>query len=855
MSIFYTNVHLFRNEVLVRAINSETGRRFNYRQPIQPTLYIPAKDSDPHNYKTITGREVSPVKFDSPREARDFAKRYEDISNFEIYGFNNFVYPWINETFREINYDPSMILCYNLDIEVAADSGFPNVDIADKEITAITIESNNKYYVFGCGKYKVEDENVKYFHCRDEHDLLLKFIDMWSSNAPDVITGWNIDYFDIPYLVNRIERILGEGWSKKLSPWGFIDRSTVNMMGRENTVFSIMGVAALDYMTLYKKFTYTPRESYRLDFIANAELGEKKLDYSEYDSLLSLYQNDYQKFITYNIKDTGLVKRLEDKLKLIELVYAIAYGAKINFQDAFTSVRLWDVIAHNHLYNKRQVVPFKKVSRKDNIIIGAYVKPPLVGMHEWEVTLDLASLYPHLIMQYNMSPETIRSHVGNSLGGPDGVDVLLENMTDQTELFALLKEHNLALAASGWTFDRSKQGFLAELMQKYFDERTVYKEKMFVAETELEQVKEMLKDSNDPELVERKRVLENDYSKYYNLQMAVKIILNSAYGSLSNQYFRWYDDRIAESITLSGQLVIKWAEVVLNKYINKIMDTEGEDYVVAIDTDSCIITLGPLVNKFVAKGTSIDEIIKLVDQIVKDKLEPLIDKEYARLSKLTNAYAQKMKMKREVIADRGIHLAKKKYILNVRNNEGVQYSEPKLKMMGIEAIKSSTPSACREAITEALKIIMRGNEKEVQDYIVTFKKKFSALPFEEIAFPRGVNGLQKYADPKTIYKGGCPIHVRGALLYNNLLREKQLTNKFEKIQEGDKIKFAYMKVPNPIKENVISVSGSLPRQLGLESFVDIDMQFQKSFIDPIKSILEVIGWETETRFKIDDFFS
>jgi DNA polymerase elongation subunit (family B) len=487
---FYTNVHLHRNDILLRKINKETGRRSNERIPCRPTLYVPANKSDPHNYKTITGKEVGPIQFDSPREARDFAKKYEDVSNFEIYGFNNFMYPWLNEQYRgSVEYDASLIHVYNIDLEVAADNGFPDVNIADKEITAITVESFNKYYVWGCGEFKTTDESVKYYRCRDEHDLLLKFIDFWSSHPPDVITGWNIDYFDIPYLVNRIERILGEGWSRKLSPWGLIEQSSVNMMGRENTVFNIIGVSNLDYMNLYKKFTYVPRESFRLDFIAYEELGEKKLDYSEYDSLLSLYQNDYQKFIEYNILDTGLVRRLEDKLKLIELVYAISYGAKINYTDAFTSVRLWDVIIHNHLIDRRTVVPYKKVSKKDNIIVGAYVKPPIVGMHEWEVTLDLASLYPHLIMQYNMSPETIRSHIGSGLGGPEGVDLLLNELEDNTDLLDYLKEHNLTMASSGWTFARDKQGFLPELMQKYFDERVIYKNKMLDTQNKLEAIK------------------------------------------------------------------------------------------------------------------------------------------------------------------------------------------------------------------------------------------------------------------------------------------------------------------------------------------------------------------------------
>jgi DNA polymerase elongation subunit (family B) len=285
------------------------------------------------------------------------------------------------------------------------------------------------------------------------------------------------------------------------------------------------------------------------------------------------------------------------------------------------------------------------------------------------------------------------------------------------------------------------------------------------------------------------------------------------------------------------------------------METEDHDYVVAMDTDSCIITLGPLVNRYVGSGSTVEEITAILDKIIKDKIEPHIAASYELLSRLTNAYEQKMKMKREVIADRGIHLAKKKYILNVRNNEGVQYSEPKLKMMGIEAIKSSTPSACREAIKDALKIIMRGDESGVHKYINDFRKKFVELPFEDIAFPRGVNGIEKYTDSKNLYKSGCPIHVRGALVFNQMLKTAKLDKKYQPIKEGDKIKFCYMKTPNPFRENVISVSGVLPRQFGLEKYIDHELQFQKAFIDPLKLILDSINWDVEPKFKIDDFFS
>jgi DNA polymerase elongation subunit (family B) len=301
---------------------------------------------------------------------------------------------------------------------VDADQGFPDITTADKEITAITMKKNDMYIVLGCGEFVTDNEKIKYIRCKDEHELLLKFLDVWRSKwfSPDLITGWNVEGFDIPYIVNRIRRVLGHNMAKKLSPWEILEERTIQFMGREQQVFIPVGISTLDYLQLYKKFSFTNQESYRLDHIAFVELGERKMDYSEYDSLFGLYKNDFQKFIEYNIKDVDLVDRLDEKLKLIEQVFAIAYDGKVNYQDAFTSVRMWDVIIHNYLLNQRIVVPQLRVGNKDGQIIGAYVKDPKKGMHKWVVSFDLNSLYPHIIMQYNISPETYIGHVSSING-------------------------------------------------------------------------------------------------------------------------------------------------------------------------------------------------------------------------------------------------------------------------------------------------------------------------------------------------------------------------------------------------------------------------------------------------------
>jgi DNA polymerase elongation subunit (family B) len=825
----------------------ENGQRVHQIIPCKPYLFIPSKTGN-SPYKTLKGKTVDRIDFENPYDARDFVNRYKDVSGFDIYGMTNYVYPFINDYYpSEIDYDPKQISIVNIDIEVAADQGFPDIQTADKEITAITMKKKDIYVVLGCGEFDVTKldasmhERVKYIKCKDEETLLMKFLDVWRSKwfSPDIVTGWNIDFFDIPYIVNRIRRVLGQQMAKKISPWEILEERTVQINGKENQVFSPVGISLLDYLQLYKKFSFTMQESYRLDHIAHIELGERKLDYSEYESLFDLYKKNYQLFIEYNIKDVDLVDRLDDKLKFIEQVMAISYDGKVNFADAFTSVRMWDVIIHNYLLNQRIVIPQKKHTSKESQIIGAYVKDPIVGMHKWVVSFDLNSLYPHLIMQYNISPETYSGQI-SSINGEHGLQKVLNYYLDEPSIRNELTAQNVTCTASGCMFDKDYQGFLPKLMEKMYDDRVVYKNLMLDAK----KAQEVSPSEENIKLIAR----------HHNMQLAKKIQLNSAYGALSNEYFRWYDDKLAESITLSGQLAIKWIERDMNAYLNKILKTEGVDYVLACDTDSMYITLDPLVSQCGFEGRPVQEIVKFLDKICEEKFEPFIDASYVRLSGYVNAYSQKMKMKREAIADKGIWTAKKRYILNVWNNEGVQYTEPKLKMMGIEAVRSSTPMACRNNIKKALNIIMNENEDAIISFIEKFRKEFSSMSFEEVAFPRGCNNMEKYYDRDTIYKPKTPIHVRGALLYNNVIKKNNLTSRYPQIQDGDKIKFCYLKTPNPIRENVIACQGNLPKQLDLDKFIDYDLQYEKSFVEPIKTILDAIGWRVEKMSSLESFW-
>ncbi len=404
-----------------------------------------------------------------------------------------------------------------------------------------------------------------------------------------------------------------------------------------------------------------------------------------------------------------------------------------------------------------------------------------------------------------------------------------------------LQKVNLTMTANGALYYRVK-GFLPELMEKMYEDRVIFKQKMIEAKKAYEKKKS--------------KELEKEIARCNNIQMAKKISLNSAYGAIGNQYFRYYKLENAEAITLSGQVAIRWIESKMNVYLNKILKTHDVDYVIASDTDSIYLHMGPLVETvFKGREKTTEGIVSFLDKVCKVELEKYIESCYQELADYVNAYDQKMQMKRENIADRGIWTAKKRYILNVWDSEGVRYEEPKLKMMGIEAVKSSTPAPCRKMIKDALKLMMSGTEDEVIDFIENARKEFKKLPPEQISFPRSASDVNKYKASNTIYSKGTPIHVRGALLFNHLIKNANLTNKYSLIQNGEKIKFVYLKKPNTIQENVISFIQDFPKELNLDKYIDYDLQFEKAFLEPLKSILDAVGWNIEKTSSLESFFA
>lgn len=825
MSKFYTNVVKHGNKLLFRFVNN--GQSHKAKVDFEPTLYNPSKGNTPTQFRSLDGLYLTPKKFTTMKEAQEYEAQFKDVENFKVYGQSQYVYQYISETYpNEVKWDRDQIKVYTIDIETATEDGFPDIKSANEEILLITVKDNvrKKVITFTTRPYKTNRTDVQVEYSSSEQLMLQNFVFFWKDNCPDVVTGWNIEGFDIPYLVNRINKLCGESFVNRLSPWEIIRDKKIRISNdRFVDSYSFVGIAILDYLALYKKFTYQNQESYRLDYIANVELGERKLENPE-DNFKDFYTKQWETFVEYNIHDVELVDQLEDKMRLIELAFTMAYNAKINFEDVYSPVRMWDVIIYNYLSVRNIIIPLKEEdSTKFEAFEGAYVKDPLVGPHKWVASFDLNSLYPHLIMQYNMSPETLTDTKLN-------VDV--ESLLSKTPIEV---PGGLCTTANGWCYNKENKGFLPALMEEMYSNRSKYKKMMLKVQQEYEHTKN--------------KDLLKEISKLNNLQMAMKIALNSAYGAVGNRYFRYYDLRIAEGITTSGQLSIRWMANKLNSFMNATLKTTDQDYVIAIDTDSIYLSLENLVEK-VCEGKTTDEKIKFMDKICETVIQPVIDDGYQELATYMNAYSQKMQMKREVLADKGIWVAKKRYVLNVHNSEGVQYAEPKIKVMGLEMVKSSTPAVVREKLKDSLKVILYKTENDLQDFVQEFKEKFSSLPAEDIAFPRSISDLRTYTDKANIYGAKCPIHVRGALLYNHYVKQKGLDKKYQPIGNGDKIKFVYLNKRNPFNENVISFLTELPKEFKLKEHIDYDLQFEKSFVDALNIVIEPLGWKPERQAQL-----
>lgn len=855
----YTSFFRRGNKVYIRELIDDHTRETRIEQ-YKPKLYIGSNEPN-CKYTNLAGDTLKEVEFSSIKAARD----YGDSANIPVFGYPRWEYACIDELYpeEEISYKFEDLKILYLDIEVNSDTHYSSVAKPDQEVILIQLLYRDKCYVLGTKFYESYDESIVYIQCKDEVDMLKKFVKLFRKIDPDIITGWHTAGYDIPYLKVRFDALEMEDTFKRLSPFNMISESEEVVFGKPQLRIEIMGVQHLDYIHLMKKFDTKKYENYKLDTVAQEILGKNKVSYP--GSLAELYVTNFEEFVRYGIVDTQLVKEIEDKKNLIQLVVMVAYMDKVNFIDTFSQVRMWDNKFMVYLKHHKNVqVPYMIARESDDFVEeegkfeGAYVFEPIPGKYNWVMSDDVQSLYPSIMIACNASPETYRGNHDKK------VEFFL---ADQPEYEKYLLTNNLTSLANGSVFTREHRGFIPEVIDTVFRMRVEAKDKMNAAKGVVAHIeKELSKHGSCPEYAgmsddELKGLIaENEVIASINKvrQNALKVKINSAYGAIGNPYFRFYQRDIAEGVTLTGQTLLKTVSPQLNKFFSQFEHPTSESRVVYGDTDSLYYTLDSVVAKYVPAGTSVEKTVEFLDRFHKSKIKDLISQHTLDLQKKLNVFEYRLKFVRDVIADTGIFIKKKKYILQVWDSEGTRYSSPDLKMMGIEAVKSSTPKYCRDKIKESIKLILNTDNDGLIRFLEATEREFMELPVDKIAFPRGISDIEKYtieSESNVIFnddddmsieaKKGCPMHVKAAIHHNKILIDKGLDTKIPLITNGDKIKFVYLKFPNPIRNNAIAFDDELPEQFGLHRYVDYYTQYQKSLIDPIKAITDIIDWNTE----------
>lgn len=846
MTSHYTFVDSIGNRVFHRYWNGKEPKIETLDSfPIE--LFIRGRQKDS---TSIHGETLSKIEFSKIRDACDFIKEHSDVA--EIYGQTSFAHQFIANRYPgEISFSINNFCIVGIDIETKFDeTGFPHPAKAAQEIASISCKVFGRpgFISFGTKEFKTLAPEDEYIRSGSESEMLVKFIGWWNRLKPDIVTGWNIVGFDIPYLVNRLIKVLGQDQAIKLSPFHPYTKNVFSehAIQGDQTSFRILGITVFDYLELYRKFSRGAQESYKLDFIANVELGEAKIDWgNEYKNLMDLYERNHQLYIEYNIHDVRLVESLDNKLKFLFLGITLGFIGKVRLHEIFSQVKFWDNIVYNELLAQNIQIPPQPDSVDAKGIEGAFVKDPNPGLYRWIASLDLTSLYPSIIMGMNMSPETIRVNGLN--------ERILERLIDMTYPTEDVHANNNTLAANGSQYTREFVGIMPAITKKMFASRKAFKNRMLSVEREIEALK--LKgelSSEDKDLLHRKK---DEQAQYDAMQNAFKIALNSLYGAQGNQHFRYFDPNIAEGITMTGQCIIRYISNQMNDYMNQKLKTDGVDYVVANDTDSAYLRFDTLVDKVVPAEATVDKRVDFVDKFICTYIEPFIAQKFQELADYLNLIENTLSMKREAIADKAIWRGKKNYILQVYDNEGVRFAKPKLKMMGIETARSSTPKICKVALTKGYDIMLNGTEQELIEHVKQFKADFMKAPLAHIAFPRGVTDMDKWMDKNTIWKIGTPIHVKAALMYNIWLNKYKLTSEYPTVKNGDKIKFVYLKEPNPTLCNTIAFVDDLHEEFGLDEYVDRDLQYEKTFLGPLRSFSNLVGYNTEKKAVLDAFFS
>ncbi len=854
----YTCVELKGSKIYHRYI--ENGIRKKEKIEYQPRIGIEV--GEPTGWKTINGKHVF---LDRCESVSEWKERKRELSYLEQKIYNNIhpTYQFVAEKYSgELESQLEAMRIFIIDIEVDSSDGFPMPHEAEQKILSITIHNynSNKLFVFAYKEvFKPKEDNVFYKKCDNEIDMLNQFLSFWERDYPDIITGWNINAFDILYIVNRITKLIGEKNAKRLSPIGYIKtRESTDYKGKKTNQYALPGIQTLDYLLMYKKYTQKSRESYTLDNILKAEFKDKsrqKLDYKVqgYKNLQDLYNRNFSLFIEYNMQDVRGIYDMDKKLKYLNLIILIAYLAKVNVEDCFGTVRIWKHLLYNELLKKNIAFP----SESDNIFRpypGGFVKNILPSTYGWTVVWDIESSYPGQIRMFNISPETlideselhpelqaIRSKFG-SIEKCVGFKNDKPYVDYLEEIEPILKKHNVCFCANGTFYKKDHYGFIPESIERIFLERKAAKRKKSELGDEIDKITKSDSFKEFVNVSDLRKLHASVKAKDYSL----KILINALYGALANQYFTFFDVRLAEAVTSMGQVCIRGCA----DYVERKLGVP----VIYEDTDSIFLSFDELISKQKGVNPNVtSEVREFLIGYNKNVIQPVIDEFYAKLTKYCNAYKNDFKMAFEIISDNSIFTAKKHYIMKLVWDDGKNIDEYEAKVRGIEVVRTSTPQYIRDELTHVLKMILERVEKqEVFDYITILKQKFKSQNFVTIAFPRSVN-FGEY----TLNSKALPIHVKASLVYNKFVTDNDLTKKYRLINDKEKIKFCYLQEPNMLNSHVVAcVDDEYPDELAKIVNNDYEKQFEKTFLAPLKAILKAVRWQyDEKTVSLEDFFS
>ena len=907
-SVWYTNIDVKGSKVMLRYVEDQVQK--SQVIEYQPELYIKTNDAAAADAISMHNEPLERVCFDDNKQMRSFMETYKDINGFSVYGSDSIMNQFVSRNFPgQIKFDPSLIKCAILDIETFSgdidadgnpiDGPFPDPMAVQFPVNLITLYNTTDkiFYVWGLEEFKgrfigtykhnpdhprVGNLKVVYKGFKTEYDMLMDYVNFWKSQEFNCWSGWYIEGFDNPYLTGRIEKICGESAKKKLSYWGIVNtEKTHDNFGAETIQFDYLGCQMLDYKSLFEKHGYMNPDNLKLQTVATMILGEGKIDYADEGNLNTLYIRNYQKAVEYNIVDVNLIVLMNNKKKFLELTYILAYLAKCNYRDTLGTVKPWSACAYSMLYDKGVRPRIKSVYQGDTNFGGGFVRVIVPGRYRWVVSTDLNSLYPHIIQGWNLGGETLIEPEDLPAEVRNIPQFTLDDLVNKRVDLSILKKYNICMTANRQFYTRDKQSIFNEKTREIYSARKQVKGEMLALEQLEVNLKALIAKNlpTEEQTIELERLAREISFKNVH-QNSLKIFMNSLFGALGNKWFKeFFDIRVAEGITTSGQWAILWIARKLDEYFNKVLGLgevvhqihhqskpkpetilkvlKGHNFSIYQDTDSNYLDLSMLVDKLFTAEQQVNEVEKIVnflDNLFQTKIEPYMNECYKELADYCNAADQRMFMKREVIAPAAIWTAKKRYTMLVADSEGVRYFPDYYhKIVGLDAVKASYPKFCREWMEEGYKIALVGTEEEEQAFIKSKKVEFMKLPVAKIATPTGVNGLEKWGDANTIYSKGSPMQVKAALWHNHLI-DKLEVQQVPKIKSGDKILFVKLRHPNNYNCDAIGFQGKLPAEFKLDKYIDYESNYQKCFIDPMENLLSSIGWSAEKKASIMDWF-